>query len=91
MTGSQVKAGEVDLVARFYASGGGFIGCTLRPPGVVPQGTPAYPTVSASDRRAVDQMAPLPPPASTHQIRKPRAADAMAPPSTSTQMFRSTK
>ena len=33
MTGSQVKAGEVDLVARFYASGGGFIGMHTAAPG----------------------------------------------------------
>jgi 2-methylaconitate cis-trans-isomerase PrpF len=33
MTGSQVKAADVDLVARFYASGGGFIGMHTAAPG----------------------------------------------------------
>jgi 2-methylaconitate isomerase len=33
LTGSKVKAGDVDLVARFYASGGGFIGMHTAAPG----------------------------------------------------------
>jgi len=33
LTGSKVKAGDLDLVARFYASGGGFIGMHTAAPG----------------------------------------------------------